>query len=94
MNVARPLSGIRKIEGAFIESPVDGELMLLNVATGAFSGLKGVGLAIWGALDKTDDPETIKSMLTERYDVTPATCDHEVEGFLGALVEAGLLART
>ena len=87
-----PTSRVRKVAGSYLESPVDGELMVLNVATGTFNGLKDVGLAIWRALDETDDPAAISAMLGERYDVTPERCTQEVGAFLDTLIEAGLLA--
>ena len=88
-----PSVQIRKVEGAFLESDVDGELMLLNVATGSFNGLRAVGLAIWRALDETPDPARIKAMLGAQYDVDPVECDREVDVFLASLIEAGLLVR-
>lgn len=93
MQSAPPRSDIRKVPDAFLESPVDGELILLNVRTGTFDGLRDVGLAIWGLLDRTGDLAQIKAELCARYDIAPATCDREVDHFVQGLIDAGLLAR-
>lgn len=83
----------RKVGGAFLESPVDGELVLLNVTSGTFNGLNGIALEIWRMLDETGDPARIAVLLRDRYDIAPEACEREVDTFLETLVEAGLVVR-
>lgn len=84
---------VNKVAGSYLESPVDRELVLLNITTGTFDGLKDVGLAIWRALGETDDPAAIAATLADQYDVAPERCMREVDAFLDTLIAAGLLVR-
>lgn len=77
-----------------VESMVDGELLLMNIAVGRFQGLKGTGLAIWRELDRDDDVARIKATLAERYDIAPAACAVQVDAFLAELEQAGLVLRS
>lgn len=82
---------IAKASDQFVETEVDGELVLMNVATGDFFGLKGTGLAIWKLIDQHEDVTAIKEALQSDYDVSEADCAAEVDEFVRELVHAKLL---
>ena len=82
---------LAKNAGSYAETVIDGELVLMNIATAQFQALSGVALAIWRLLDSEPDPAVIKSILAERYDVDAATCDAEVDAFIQELERAHLL---
>ncbi|RYG85291.1 MAG: PqqD family protein [Alphaproteobacteria bacterium] len=82
---------LSKNVSAFSEAEIDDELVLLNIATGQFHGLRSVGLAIWKLLDSEPDPAAIKAILADRFAVDPSTCDREVDQFISDLEKARLL---
>lgn len=82
---------IAKASDQFVETEVDGELVLMNVATGDFFGLKGTGLAIWKLIDQHEDVTAIKEALQSDYDVSEADCAAEVDEFVRELLHAKLL---
>lgn len=53
--------------------------------------LSGVALAIWRVPDDEADPAAIKSIVSERFEVDPATCDLEVDHFIDELEQARFL---
>ena len=75
----------------YSEAMIDGELVLMNIITGEFHGLRDVGLDIWQILDGEGDPAAITAILAERYSVDPAVCKAEVDSFLAELLGAKLL---
>jgi len=83
---------LRKIEGTYVESPLDDELVLLNTATGQFNALKTTGLAIWTLIDGTRDLDAIKDEVAQRFDVDRDQCGHDVEAFVDSLQKAGFVA--
>lgn len=82
---------IAKASDQFVETEVDGELVIMNVATGDFFGLKGTGLAIWKLIEQHEDVAAIKEALLSDYDVSEADCAAEVDEFVRELVHAKLL---
>lgn len=93
MQPAHDHAQFRKMPEVVLETPVDGELVLLHLPSGNFHGLSEVGLAIWQALDRTSDIGRIKADLCRRYDVAPEVCAAQVDDFVDDLLGAGLLLR-
>jgi len=83
---------IRKLEGRFVESRIDGEAVLMQIDRGSFHGLKKSGLAIWELIDGQRDRAAIISALMARYDVSRERCESDVDRFLERMREAGLVA--
>lgn len=80
-----------KNPGSYAETLIHDELVLMNIRTAQFQALGGVALDIWRLLDSEPDPDVIKSILVERYDVDAAICATEVDRFIQELEQAHLL---
>lgn len=81
----------RKIADSFVETELDGDLVLLNLVSGKFHALEETGLAIWQLLDGQTDEAAIQQDLMGRYNVDAATCAQKVDAFLQQLVQAGFI---
>ncbi len=81
----------RKCEGSYVETEVDGELVLMNTATGRFFALEDSALAIWRAIDGERDIAAIAADLADRFGTDAATVTSDSGEFLAELVEAGLV---
>jgi len=82
---------ITKCEGRFVETEVDGEVVVMNVETGLFYSLEGTALAIWQAIDGTRDTGAITALLCTRFDEGADVIGPEVAEFVVVLAEAGLV---
>ncbi|TNE32942.1 MAG: PqqD family protein [Alphaproteobacteria bacterium] len=80
---------IRKRPDKYLATEIDDELILVHADTGAFFSLAGTGLAIWRALDHSNDPDAIVQSLIDGYDVEHDRCQRSVVRFNNRLVEAG-----
>ena len=80
---------IRKRPENYLATEVDGELILVHADSGAFFSLTGTGLAIWQALDHSNDPEAIVQTMLDSYDVDHDQCQKSVAEFADHLVTAG-----
>jgi hypothetical protein len=85
---------IRKAIGKFVETELDGEVVVMNVDTGRFHVLKETGLAIWRLIDGERTLAAIQSELIARYAVEEARCRTETAKFVELLSGAGLVERT
>lgn len=73
-----------------IEAALDEETLVLNVESGLYFGLDGVGARIWQLLsDATTEEEIIEQLLLE-YDVERAQLRHDVTAFIEVLAANGL----
>jgi hypothetical protein len=84
---------IRKAIGKFVETELDGEVVVMNVDTGRFHVLKETGLAIWRLIDGERTLAVIQSELIERYAVEEVRCRAETAKFVEVLSGAGLVER-
>lgn len=80
-----------KATGTFVEADIDGELVLMNIDTGRFSGLAGTAHTIWNMIDGARDVATMKAELADAYGTPIETCGPEVDAFLAKLEAAGFV---
>lgn len=80
---------VQKIDASHCATEVDGELVMIDVDTGKFFSLKGVGLDIWRRLDEQPDVDKLSSDLVSEYGISPEECRKAVDAFLSQLVAAG-----
>lgn len=88
------MTTIRKREDQFVETEVDGEVVVMNTATGNFYALEASGLAIWRAIDGTAGREAIVADLAREYGESESAIAADVDAFLEHLDGAGLIKRT
>ena len=70
---------------------VEDETVLLNLETGIYFGLDGVGQKIWEAVTAGQDLGTTVEKVVSEYDVDKAQAEADVIEFANTLVERGLL---
>lgn len=80
---------LTKISSRFEASPVDDELLLIDVDSGHFFAMKDVALRIWTLLDSESDLDRIADALCTEYEVEQAHARTSVHAFAKSLVEAG-----
>jgi len=86
-NKTKPLLQNTKI----ISSPIDDEMVMMNVEKGSYFGLDYVGVEIWNLLEKPLMFDELIEKLTQKYSVKEEQCLEEVTPFIEALFEANIL---
>jgi hypothetical protein len=71
---------------------VGGEMVILSADDSSLFVLNDVGTAIWEAADGRTSLQAIARGLCSEYDVDEATALRDVEDFVAALAEAGVLS--
>jgi PqqD family protein of HPr-rel-A system len=89
MNVTERLS---VSENVFTQE-IDGETVLLDRESGEYYGLDATGTEIWRLLREGKSPEETLEALLERYDVEEERLRADLELFLNALLDRGLLRK-
>jgi Coenzyme PQQ synthesis protein D (PqqD) len=70
---------------------LQGESVLLDLKTGVYFGLDGVGTRIWTLLQDHDDLQVVLAELLGEYDVPEERCASDLVELVGALAEKGLV---
>ena len=70
---------------------VDDETVLLDLESGMYFGLDGVGKRIWESVADGKSLGDIAAIITAEYDVDESQALVDVMAFVGDLVERGLL---
>jgi len=85
------LTAMLKVSSDVLWYDLEGELVLLNKATGRYHGLDPVGGFIFRTLASNQDVAEIVESLTKKYSVEADVARAEVERFIGELRAAKLL---
>ena len=70
---------------------IDDEVAILNLDRSLYFGLEGVGVQIWGALEKPRSVAELCDSLLEAFDVSRAQCEEDVIQLVSSLREEGLI---
>ena len=70
---------------------VQGEAIIINLASGVYYSMTGVGAAAWGLLEATGDVERTVDTLCASYNVDAPRCRAEVERLVAELLTERLL---
>lgn len=74
-----------------IGSPIDDEMVMMDVDKGSYFGLNSMGSEIWNLIE---EPKTIKQLvdaLIDEYEVSRDECKTEVTKFIDTLVDVDLI---
>jgi PqqD family protein of HPr-rel-A system len=84
--------GVRISRSPDVEtSEVDGESVLLDLASGDYFGLNRVGTVVWELLAEPRAIDTIAAALEERYDVDRAKATEDIARMLARMRDRGLV---
>ncbi len=82
---------LRKREGAFAETAIDGEVVVMDLSKGDFFSLTGTAAAVWRRIDGTRDRATLVSEIAAEYDAQSEAVGRDIAAFLDQLDGAGLI---
>jgi len=83
---------IAKDPAKFVETEIDDEVVLMDLASGDFFSLAGTSLDVWRLIDGTRSEAQIVAELAADYGEPAERVAADVTAFLGELRTAGLLA--
>ena len=67
---------------SFVETEVDGEVVLMDIDNGQFFSLELTGRRVWQMLDEHDSVNKLTAVLTTEYDVDADECRAQVAELL------------
>ncbi len=74
-----------------ISTELDGETVILDIASGIYSGLDTIGTFIWNQLEQPATIAALRDAILERYDVAREQCVADLLAFLKDLADNGLI---
>ena len=74
-----------------VSTDLSGGTALLDLRTGQYFTLDGVGSLVWTLLQTPSSRTRIVDAILEEYEVAPDECDRDVEALLGELQTAALV---
>jgi hypothetical protein len=82
---------LRRTKGS-MSTELDGETVILDLASGTYSGLDAVGTFIWNQLEQPVTIAALRSAILGKYDVSEAQCSADLLDFLKVLADNGLIS--
>ena len=77
-----------------ISETIDGETVVINLASGIYYSLKHTGAAIWAGLEQSASLGAIAAMVRSRYAVDGHDIEHEISSLIQKLMEEDLVRPT
>ena len=74
-----------------LSQEVNGETVILDMASESYFGLDEVGTRIWQLLQEKDDLHTVFETLLDEYEVEAGQLETDIKELLEKLVESGLV---
>ena len=70
---------------------IEGEIVLLDMASENYFGLDAIGSAIWNLLCDGNTLQETNDILLKHYDVSPEQLRGDLEAFVDRLLQSGLV---
>lgn len=70
---------------------IEGEAVILSMDTKVLRGLNPVGSRVWELIDGRRSVSEITELIVSEFEVTPGQAGEDVRGFVGELLEKGLV---
>jgi len=74
-----------------VSSQLADEIVILDLKSGVYHGLDGVGARVWELVGDATPIRTIHDALVDEYDVDPAQCEEDLLWLIGDLESHGLV---
>jgi hypothetical protein len=88
--VTVPLDSVVAVSEDAVFRELDGQSVLLNLATGMYFGLDAVGTHVWQLAAENGSLRWISQRLAEEYDAEPAAIERDLLALADTLVAKGL----
>ena len=70
---------------------IDGEAIIINLVTGVYYSMQGIGGDIWSMIDARRTVDSMAEEVVANYDVAPDDARRDLDAVLGQLMEEGLI---
>jgi len=88
----QPVTGFRIQCPPFAHQTIDGEVVIVNLQTGHYYSLRGVGADIWTLVESGAGVRAITAALAAQYDFAPGAIAAAAEQLLAELQREGMLS--
>jgi Coenzyme PQQ synthesis protein D (PqqD) len=89
-----PDSSFKVNEPTVVSETIDGETIIINLASGAYYSLRHSGAAIWAAIQQSASLGAIVAMVRSSYDADGIDIEHEISTLVQRLVDEDLVRPT
>lgn len=70
---------------------LQGETVLLDLASGTYYGLDSVGTRVWQGIEQHGQLNKVREAILNEYDVSEQQCDADLVDIIADLINKGLL---
>lgn len=85
---------VQRNESKYLANSIGDETVLMNIETGDYLGINGVGTDIWNILSSPLKIEDLISEILKRYDVSEEVCTTQINTFLDTMLKQNMLSIT
>jgi len=91
-DLLQPTARFRLNQPPVIAETIDAEVMIVNLEDGRYYSVTGAGAALWDALVRGSPMAALRALAATRFDAEEAVVVGDLDRFVGALRNEGILA--
>jgi hypothetical protein len=76
-----------------VATEMDGDFVMMNIATGEYYNIRGSGARIWELSSAPIAELDLVKAICDEFDVEEAVCTTDVRRFVAEMLEAGLILK-
>jgi hypothetical protein len=80
-----------KLSEQQISTQLNTDTVILNIDTGKYYSLEGVGSSIWQAINEGKNLQEIEQTIMNTFEVSEAQSQKDIYAFINSLQQAGLI---
>lgn len=75
----------------YLSNEIDGEIVMMNIETGAYVSLNPTGKSIWDLLNEPTSIDVIINSLIEEYNISKEACENDIKPFIQKLIDQKII---
>lgn len=75
----------------YLSNEIDGEIVMMNIETGAYVSLNPTGKSIWDLLNEPTSIDVIINSLIKEYNISKEACENDIKPFIQKLIDQKII---
>lgn len=77
----------------YVFNEIDGEVVMMNIETGAYASMNDTGKTIWNLLEQPVSINVVIDTLVKEYNVSKEQCEKDITPFIEKMIEQKIVVK-
>lgn len=77
----------------YVFNEIDGEVVMMNIETGAYASMNATGKSIWNLLEQSVSIDAVINALVSEYNVSKQQCEKDIIPFIEKMIAQKIVVK-